>query len=63
MYLSLPSINAARRFLAQSQTTRFGSYLDGAIFLLRAITERSPIGIDANTIKTGDELTQSAVDQ
>ena len=33
------------------------------MFPLRAITEFSAIGIDANTKKIGDELTQSAVDQ
>ena len=45
------------------ETTCFGSYLPDAIFLLHPITELGAVGIDANTISIGDELTQGAVEK
>ena len=44
-------------------TTRFRSYLSDAMFLLHAVTEFSAIGIDANTIRIGDEVTQDAIEK
>ena len=63
-YVSIAAIAKRRSgVFGAPEATRFGSYLSGAIVLLQAVTELIAIGIDANTIPIGDELTQRAVDK